>query len=63
MKQDKQHLFKGDGLGLTHSTKPHCFKIPDPYDRILRSLPNKSDFLREAVMEKLERDGLLQPID
>ncbi len=51
--------FKGDGLGTHTATIPHCFKIGDPCDRILRQMPDKSDFLRQAVLEKMQRDGLI----
>jgi hypothetical protein len=61
MENKKDNLFKGDGMGTKHDTAPHCFKISQPYDSILRSLPDKSNFLRLAVIEKMQRDGLIPP--
>ena len=29
----------------------------------VRSLPNRSDFIREAIYEKLEREGMLEGIE
>ncbi len=47
--------FKGDGLGTTNKTSPHCFKIGEPFDSFLRSHPNKSNFLRQAVIDKFNK--------
>ncbi|MGL4497561.1 MAG: hypothetical protein ACRCU2_00740 [Planktothrix sp.] len=33
-------------------------KLPEDIDALVRSLPNYSRFVREAVIEKLEREGL-----
>ena len=34
---------------------------PVDVDAILRSLPNRSEFIRDAVMKALREEGLLQP--
>jgi metal-responsive CopG/Arc/MetJ family transcriptional regulator len=33
--------------------------LPLEVDAIVRALPNRSQFIRQAVLEKMERDGLL----
>jgi hypothetical protein len=55
----KDHEFVGN-KGLPRKLTPHSFKIADPYDSILRSLPDKSDWLRQAVIDKMKKDGLLK---
>ena len=50
--------FKGKGLGTKKNvTKPIGAMFPPKIDAILRSLDNRSEFIREAVIEKLRREG------
>lgn len=44
------------GLGVTHKQKPVSVMLPPGIDALVRSLPNRSDFIRAAVIEKLERE-------
>ena len=37
---------------------PICVRFPLSVDRILKDMPNKSDFIRNAVIEKLNAAGL-----
>jgi len=55
----KDHLFKGNGMGVTHKQPPVSVKLPPEIDAIVRSLPNRSEYIRQAIAEKLEKDGLL----
>ena len=55
----KEHLFKGKGMGVTHKQAPVSVKLPPEIDKVVRSLPNRSEFIRQAIAEKLEKDGLL----
>ena len=55
----KDTRFKGKGLGTTHAQKAVGVKLPPQIDVIVRSLPNRSDFIREAIAEKLKKEGLL----
>ena len=55
----KEHLFKGKGIGVTHKQAPVSVKLPPEIDKVVRSLPNRSEFIRQAIAEKLTRDGLL----
>ena len=51
--------FKSRGLGVTDKSPPVSVKLAPDIDKIVRSLPNRSEFLREAIAEKLEKEGLL----
>ena len=42
--------------------KPISVFLPKDVDAIVRSLPNRSHWLREAIMEKLNRDEITQPV-
>ncbi|MDJ0648557.1 MAG: ribbon-helix-helix domain-containing protein [Xenococcaceae cyanobacterium MO_188.B19] len=59
MKNTGRTHFKGKGLGTTDKQRPVSVKLPPEIDNIVRSLPNRSEFLRQAIAEKLKRDGLL----
>ena len=59
MKNTGKTHFKGKGLGTSYKQPPVSVKLPPEIDSIVRSLPNRSEFLRQAIAEKLERDGLL----
>jgi hypothetical protein len=49
--------FKGKGLGMKHGkTKPVCVGLPPDLDAYVRSLPNRSQWLRQAIQEKMERE-------
>ncbi|NER32311.1 MAG: hypothetical protein F6J89_33110 [Symploca sp. SIO1C4] len=47
------------GLGIKSNQKPVCVMLPPSIDTIVKAMPNRSEFMRAAVIEKLERDGLL----
>ncbi|WP_096607280.1 hypothetical protein [Calothrix sp. NIES-2100] len=38
---------------------PICTKFSKEVDALLRSLPNRSEYVRDAVIAKLKQDGLL----
>ena len=56
-KEDTQ--FKGKGIGVKHKQKPVSVMLPHEIDTIIRSLPNRSEYIREAIAEKLAKDGFL----
>jgi hypothetical protein len=60
-KQLKPHVFKGSGVGIKHKTPPVSVKLPPEMDALVRSLPNQSEFIRAAIAEKLEREGMMNP--
>ena len=55
----KDYKFKGKGLGTTDKQSPVSVKLPPEIDAAVRSLPNRSEYLRKAIVAQLERDGLL----
>ncbi len=57
--QKKDYLFQGKGLGVTHKQTPVSVKLPPEIDAIVRSLPNRSEYIRKAIAEKLKKDGLI----
>ena len=38
---------------------PLTVRVPEDVDVIVRGLPDRNQWLRDAILEKLERDGLL----
>jgi hypothetical protein len=51
--------FKGTGAGIG-SVAPIPTRYPADIDALLRSLPNRSEKIREWVIEGLKREGLLE---
>jgi len=54
-KEDTQ--FKGKGIGLKHSVSPISVGLPKDLDEYVRSQPNRSEWLRAAIREKMERES------
>lgn len=48
--------FKPKGVGVKHKHKPVSVMLPPETDAYVRALPNRSEWLRQAVEEKIERD-------
>jgi hypothetical protein len=59
-KQLEPYAFKGHGIGVQHKTPPICAKLPPELDQLVRPMPNRSEFIREAILEKLQREGLYE---
>ncbi len=57
-KKQKEARFSGVGLGVTHDQKPVSVMLPEPMDSIVRAQENRSEFIRQAIAEKIEREGL-----
>ncbi|MDF5715037.1 MAG: hypothetical protein PUP92_19020 [Rhizonema sp. PD38] len=53
----KKTQFKDKGVGVGRKP-PLSFQIQDPYDEILRSLPNRSEKIREWVIQGMLKEGL-----
>lgn len=46
------------GLGTRHGeSKPVSVLLPPDLDQFVRSLPNRSAWIREAIKEKIERES------
>ena len=56
VRADYKTRFKGKGVGIKHKQKPVSVMIPDEIDAIIRAMPNRSEFIRQAIIEKLERE-------
>ncbi len=56
---DYKTRFKGRGIGTKNKQKPVSVMLPQEIDEIVKAMPNRSEFIRQAVIEKLERDSLL----
>lgn len=54
-----QTRFRGKGVGLTAQTQALSIRFPPDVLEALRANPARQDFVRAAVIEKLERDALL----
>jgi len=49
--------FKSWGIGLKYKkTQPVSVGLPEEMDKYVRSRPNRSEWLRAAVREKMERE-------
>lgn len=48
----KEH---GKGIGTKHGQKPVCVMLPQDIDKVVKAMPNRSEFIRTAIQEKLER--------
>lgn len=59
MKNTGKTHFKSKGVGVKSKQKPVSVMLPEKLDAIVRSLPNRSEFLREAITEKAIRENLL----
>ncbi|MDF5718077.1 MAG: hypothetical protein PUP93_30470 [Rhizonema sp. NSF051] len=51
--------FKSKGIGVTTNQVPISAKFPLYIDEIIRKLPDRSQYIRDAVIAKLREDGLL----
>ena len=51
--------YKNAGIVLKHNQPPISVKVPEPYDTILRSMDNRSEFLRKALINQMIADGLI----
>lgn len=59
METKVKYKVKSKGLGTKPDQVPLTVRVSPHIDAIVRSLPERSDFLREAIAEKLKKEGLL----
>lgn len=52
--------FKSRGVGTRSGQTPISVLLPVEIDSLVRSLPNRSEWLREAIAEKLEKEQRMQ---
>lgn len=48
--------FESSGVGVLWKQRPVCVMLPPDLDAYVRSLPNRSEWLRQAIKEKMERE-------
>ena len=48
--------FEGAGVGTKSKQAPISVMLPADMDAIVRALPNRSEWMRAAIAEKLERE-------
>ncbi len=53
---EKTH-FKSKGVGTKNKQQPISVMYPQEIDAILRAMPNRSEFIRNAVIKELERSA------
>lgn len=58
---DYKTRFKPKGVGTKYKQNPVSVLLPGDIDPIVKAMPNRSEFIRQAVLEKLEREGLFAP--
>ena len=57
---EKQFKAQGDlPPGTVLANKPLCVKLPIEADAVIRNMPNKTAWLRNAIIDAAIRDGLL----
>ncbi len=56
---DHKTRFKTRGIGTKNKQKPVSVLLPQEIDEIVKAMPNRSEFIRQAVREKLERDSII----
>jgi hypothetical protein len=60
MKRNELGQFISLGVGTSRDRPPISVKFPVEIDNILRQIPDRSDYIRKAVIEKLIEDGYLK---
>ncbi|TBR56850.1 hypothetical protein B4U84_27950 [Westiellopsis prolifica IICB1] len=56
---DYKTRFKKQGIGSKSKQPPICAIFPADVDKILRDLPNRSEYIRDAVINQMRKDGLI----
>lgn len=56
VRADYKTRFKGKGIGVKNKQRPVSVMLPEEIDAVVRAMPNRSEFIRQAIIEKLERE-------
>lgn len=62
VRADYETRFKSKGVGTKYKQNPVSVLLPGDIDPIVKAMPNRSEFIRQAVLEKLIREGLLATV-
>jgi hypothetical protein len=58
---EKKKAGRKSELGIKHGEHPITLKLPSWLKDVLTErVPNKSKFMRDAIIEKLQREGILK---
>jgi hypothetical protein len=58
---EKKKAGRKPELGIKHGENPITLKLPCWLkDLLTEKVPNKSKFMRDAIIEKLQREGILE---
>ena len=57
LNRDNTGKFKGKGIGLKKEIQTINVRYPPEIDTILRGMENRSEYIRNAVVRQLRRDG------
>lgn len=57
---DHKTRFTGQGKGTKSKQQPISVMLPADIDSIVRALPNRSEWIRDAIIQKLKREGMLE---
>lgn len=52
--------FRSENKGVGREISAISVKFPSEIDKVLRSLPNRSDYIRNAIAKQLVEDGLIE---
>lgn len=61
--RDTTGKFKGKGIGLKKDIQTINVRFPPEIDAILRGMENRSEYIRNAVIRQLQRDGHYIDVD
>ena len=56
IRADHKTRFQGEGIGTKNKQKPVSVMLPEDIDEIVRAMPNRSEFIRQAIVEKLKKE-------
>ena len=56
VRADHKTRFKSKGVGTKNKQKPISVMLPEDIDQSIRAMPNRSEFIRQAIVEKLNRE-------
>ena len=60
MAKQKSTKFISQGVGVHNKTKPISVMLPPELEEIVKSQPNRSEWLRKAIRNQAIVDGLIE---
>ena len=59
MSNKEKTQFKSQGVGVKSKTTPVSVMLPPQLEILIKSMPNRSEYIRKAIANQLEQDGFL----